>query len=120
MTSTDSLIALERAGWEALSTSGDAAAAHYADVLATDVLMLLPGGLVIDDRDEVIHSMSGAPWDGYELRDERVVVLGDGAALLAYRGAARRGDQEYDALFASVYVREDGAWRLAVHQQTPA
>jgi hypothetical protein len=33
---------------------------------------------------------------------------------------ARRDFQpEYQALIASTYVRVDGAWRLAVHQQTP-
>lgn len=119
MTTTDDLIALEREGWRALSTSGDAAAAHYEEVLADRVLMLLPGGLVIDDRAEVVRSMGGAPWDDHELVDERVLELDDGVAVLAYRGRARRGDTDYEALFTSVYVRAGGAWRLAVHQQTP-
>lgn len=119
MTNHDDLFAIEHAGWAALSTSGDAAAAHYAGALARQVLVVLPGGLVIDDRDEVVRSMSGAPWDAYELADPRVVELGDGARLLSYRGTARRGDTDYEALFTSVYVREDGEWRLAVHQQTP-
>jgi len=51
------LLEIEHAGWRALSADGDAAAAFYENVLATDVLMLLPGGLTIDDRAEAIESM---------------------------------------------------------------
>lgn len=119
MATTDDLIALEHAGWDALATSGDAAADHYAAALARQVLVVLPGGMTIDDREEVVRSMSGAPWDDYRLGDERVVELGDGVAVLTYRGSARRADHTYEALFTSVYVTEDSAWKLALHQQTP-
>jgi hypothetical protein len=47
------------------------------------------------------------------------VALGDDAAVVGYRGTATRDDQPYTALFNSTYVREDGDWKLAVHQQTP-
>ena len=119
MATADEIIALERAAWEALSTSGEAATAFYGERLADRVLMLLPGDLVIDDRDAVVQSMGGAPWDAYSLSDEQVVEVGPDAAVVAYRGKARRGGHDYAALFSSTYVREDGAWRLAVHQQTP-
>jgi hypothetical protein len=115
----DELIELERSAWQALSTSGEAAAAFYEEVLAEQVLMLLPGGLVIDDRAQVIDSMRGAPWTSFELADERVLDLGDGSAVVAYRATATRGDQDYAALLNSTYVREGDAWRLALHQQTP-
>lgn len=119
MSSPESLIDLEHEAWVALSTSGDAAAAFYERVLAEDVLMLLPGGLVIDDRARVIESMRGAPWTSFELSDERVLALTDSSALVAYRATARRGDDHYTALFNSTYVRQGDSWRLAVHQQTP-
>jgi hypothetical protein len=113
------LVELERSAWQALASSGEDAAAFYERVLADRVLMLLPGGLVIDDRAQVVDSMRGAPWDEFELSDERVVPLGDDGAVVAYRARARRGDSAYEALFASTYVREGDAWRLALHQQTP-
>lgn len=114
------LLALERAGWDALSTSGAAATAFYDWVLAAEVLMLLPGGMVLDDRATVVASMGGGdPWTGYELHDERVVQLGPDAAIVAYRATAHRRDDAYDALFASTYARHDGTWQLAAHQQTP-
>ena len=119
MTVHDELTELEHDAWRALSTDGEAAAAFYDRVLASDVLMLLPGGLVIDDRRAVLESMRGPPWDDFTFIDERVVELGEQCAVVAYQVMAHRADQEYEALFNSTYVREDGAWRLALHQQTP-
>ncbi|MGI8575519.1 MAG: nuclear transport factor 2 family protein [Egibacteraceae bacterium] len=119
MSQHDCLLALERTAWEALSSSGDAAADYYAEVLAGKVLMLLPGGLVIDDRAKVIDSMRGAPWTSFELADERVLELTGDSAVVAYRATAQRDGGEYTALFTSTYVREGGSWRLTVHQQTP-
>lgn len=114
------LLELERAGWRALSSSGDAATAFYGEVLAPQVVMLLPGGLWITDRQQAIRSMGGAPWDAHQLADERVDALTDTCAIVSYRASARRGDLEYRALMSSTYVADGGRWRLAVHQQTPA
>jgi hypothetical protein len=119
MSTSEDLLQLERASWRALSADGETAARHYDQVLADDVLMLLPGGLVIDDRQEVIESLRGAPWDRFELADERVLELGGGTAVVAYRAMAQRSDQDYEALFNSTYVRANGSWKLALHQQTP-
>jgi hypothetical protein len=114
----EELLQQERAAWEALSTEG-AAGPYYEKNLAHDVLILLPGGLVIADRDQVVDSMRGAPWDRYEITDERVLALTPDSAVVAYRVEADRGDMHYQALLNSTYVREDGEWRLALHQQTP-
>ena len=73
MTARDDLLQLEREGWRALSSDGDAAARYYELHLAETVLMLLPGGLVIDQPQMVIDSMSGPPWDGFDIMDERVL-----------------------------------------------
>ena len=119
MTASNDLIELEHSAWEALSSSGEAAAAFYEENLARDVIVLLPGGMVIDDRAQVVDSMKGASWDSFDLEGERVIQLGHDTAVEAYPATAKRGDNDYEALFNSTYVREDGDWRLAVHQQTP-
>jgi hypothetical protein len=119
VTAQNELIALERAAWEALSSDGEAAAKFYSDVLAEDVLMLLPGGLVIDDRSTVIESMRGTPWSSFEMTDERVLELTDSSAVVTYQATAVREGDEYKALFNSTYVRRNGSWKLALHQQTP-
>ncbi len=114
----DDVVRLEREGWDALTQGAAAALEHYDRVLAPDPVMLLPGGLVLEDREDALRSMQGAPWDDYELEDVAVRDLGTGARLVTYGARARRGDLRYSALMSSVYVRRDG-WRLAFHQQTP-
>ena len=74
---------------------------------------------MIDDRQGVVDSMRGDPWDGFELSDERVLALDSNAAVVAYRATARRSGSVYTALFSSTYARDRGAWRLVLHQQTP-
>jgi len=113
------VIEMERSTWRALGTSAEVAAAHWEEVLAEQVLVLLPGPMVIDDRDAVIASAQGEPWSTWELFDERVLELGPDVAVVGYRATATRGGATYAALFSSTWVRRDGRWRLAVHQQTP-
>jgi hypothetical protein len=119
MSTKEDLLNREREAWLALSTDGETAARYYETELASDVLMLLPGGLVIDEREEVVDSMRGAPWDGFEISEARVLELGEEVAVVAYRATAHRSGRGYEALFNSTYVRENGLWRLALHQQTP-
>jgi hypothetical protein len=114
----DELLQLERDAWKALSTKG-AAAGFYEKVLADDVLILMPGGMVIDDRQQVIESMGGDPWEKVDISDERVLPLGDGTAVVAYKATATRNGTDYTGLFNSTYVRDNGDWKLALHQQTP-
>lgn len=119
MAAADQVMEVERAGWRALSAGGDNAARFYEEVLATDAVMLLPGGMVLDDRQQIIASMRGLPWDSFELSGERVVPLGRDGAVVAYRASATRGGQKYEALISSTYILDGEHWRLAVHQQTP-
>ncbi len=116
----DELIDLEKQGWQALSATGTTAAAFYEDVLAEKVLMLLPGGVVLDDRAQIVESMSGQPWSRHELGGMRVFEPGPDTGVVAYGVvAARENGPEYAALVSSLYVRRDGGWKLAFHQQTP-
>ena len=119
MDAHDEVIALETEGWHALSADAGAAAEFYGRVLDETVVMLLPGGMRLTDRDAILQSMSGAPWSSFELDDPQVVPLGADGALVAYGVVAARDGAEYSALVSSAYVRRDGDWRLAFHQQTP-
>jgi hypothetical protein len=118
MTARDDLVELEHAGWRALSTSPDAADAFYREVLDDDVVILLPRGLHITDRERALRTMSAAPWDGYVLEDVRVLKPRSGVGLVTYGVVARRGAARYSALVASTYVKRAEGWRLVLHQQT--
>ena len=112
---------LEERGWQALATSGEAAAAFYRSVLDVEVAMLLPGGFMLDNRDDVIRSMSGPPWSDYHLDEVRTRSLTGDVSVVTYRAIAQRdGAQRYSALINSTYVRRADGWKLAVHQQTPS
>jgi hypothetical protein len=115
----DELEVLERDGWDALSTSGEAARTFFERVLDDSVVMLLPGGAVLDDRALIVESMSGQPWSGFSLADVRSLRLTPETGVVTYGVVAERDGQEYSALMSSLYVRREDGWRLAFHQQTP-
>ena len=119
MTEND-VTALERQGWEALATGGDAALDFYRKVLDEGAVMLLPGGMVLSGRDQVLATMGAAPWREFALDDVRASRPTEDTALVHYGVRAQRdGAAEYSALMSSLYVRRPGGWRLAFHQQTP-
>lgn len=119
MNDADELIALETDGWQALSAGGAAATEFYERVLDDAAVMLLPGGMRMTERDAILQSMSGAPWSSFAIEDPQVVWLGPDGAVVVYGVVAERDGAAYSALISSAYVRRDGAWRLALHQQTP-
>lgn len=113
----ETLEALECEGWEALS-SGQGAA-FYRENLADDAVMAFSFGVM--NRQEAIDAMDSAPpWSTYEISDTRVVALGEDSGVLVYHVTAQRAEQEpYSAVISSTFVRQDGRWKLAFHQQTP-
>jgi hypothetical protein len=112
-------IALEEQGWEALSSGGEDARAYYDQILDQTVVMLLPGGLVLDDREAALDSMSGQPWSSYELEGLQSFQPTEDTAVVRYGVVAERDQERYSALMSSVYVRRDDGWKLTFHQQTP-
>ncbi|MFI6511224.1 DUF4440 domain-containing protein [Streptosporangium sp. NPDC050855] len=116
----DDVIDLERQGWQALSSTPEAATGFYERILDRTVVMLLPGGMVLDDRAAIVKAMSGRPWSSYELQDPRVSHPTTDTALVTYGVLARRdGAPPYSALMSSLYARRQDGWRLVFHQQTP-
>ena len=93
------VLGLEQAGWRALATAG-AAEEFYRRVLDDPVVFLLPGGLRIDDREAIVDSISGPPWDWYRLDDAHVLVLGEDITDEAAVEAVRIIDQDGDDLIS--------------------
>ncbi|WP_431239017.1 nuclear transport factor 2 family protein [Mycolicibacterium aichiense] len=114
----DELLAIERAGWQALCEStGDR---FYGDLMTDDAVMVLANGSVMD-RSAVTSALGQAPpWASFELSDERVISAGADAAALVYVGTARRdgAGEPFVAAMSSMYHRVDGRWRLVLYQQT--
>lgn len=98
---------------------GDGDGDTYRRHLTDEAVVVVPGQAMT--KDQTVQAMdAGAGWDDFSFDDERFAEIADDAALLSYRFQGRRGeDFTYSALMGSVYVRRDGAWKMAYHQQTP-
>ncbi len=111
------LLALEDRGWSALSSTGGAD--FYDEHLTDDARMVFPFG-VMTRADSVEAMRAAPPWSRYQIDDPTVVQLTPDSAVLTYRAIAQReGQPEYRAWVSSTYVRRDGRWKMALHQQTP-
>ncbi|SDS03277.1 protein of unknown function [Brevibacterium sandarakinum] len=113
------LLDLEHQGWQSLCNGSGSD--FYGHLMTDDGVMVLAHGQVFS-RQDVVDSLSEAPpWRTYEIDEERLIPLGDSAAVLVYRGKAYREDSSpaFIGWMASTYVRGDDGWALASYQQTP-
>lgn len=88
--------------------------------MTDDALMVLANGAVMD-RDAVVEALGQAPpWRKYDISEVRLVRTGSDSASLVYVGTAYRDEEKpaFVGAMSSVYVRQDGDWRLARYQQT--
>lgn len=114
------LIEREQQVWQVLSTSRDAAVEHLADTLASEAVMVFPGGMRLSGRDAILDAIDAQPWSAFELSGVQQIPLSDDARALIYQVHAHRGGEDpYRALISSVWIHEAGDWKLALHQQTP-
>ena len=111
------LVALEEHAWQALSQG--TGADFYQQNLVPDAVMVFPFGVMT--REQTIASLeTAAPWSRYQIEEPHVLSLGEDSALLAYRATAERaGEPPYIAYMTTVFVKQDGSWKTAFHQQTP-
>ncbi len=115
---SERLIALEHEGWQALAAGRGAA--YYREHLTPNAVMAFPFGVLT--RDGALEAMEAAPpWEHFELRNPRVVALGEDAGVVVYNVIARRaGEEPYTAVISSTFVRDHEGWKLAFHQQSPS
>lgn len=109
------LFALEEQFWK-----GDAA--FYAQKLTKDSLMVFADPVGVLPKDAAVEAIAGGiRWEDVTFTAAQVVRLTDDAAVLAYRANARKEGEStpYNAWISSVYIRRNGEWLLAHHQQTP-
>lgn len=111
MTLEETLGALER---ELAGGDGDT----YRRLLTDDAVVIVPGTRL--SKEECAAAVDASlGWDAITFAQRQVISIDDATALVTYRFDGTRGDIRYSALAASLYVRREGAWRMALHQQTP-
>jgi hypothetical protein len=114
----DSLLELERAGWDSLCNA--TGSQFYGEVMLPDALMVLANGMVMN-RDTVVSSLSEAPpWRAYDIDEVRLIQFDDDNATLVYVGTAYRDGEEpaFVGAMSSAYHRTDDGWKLALYTQT--
>jgi len=100
-------------------------AAVYGDNLADEALLVFPETGVIDRAfalDAIrAENAEGRRWAEVEFDDVRALPLTADTAVLTYKVTARWAHkaESMTALASSVYVRRGGAWKVALHQQSP-
>jgi hypothetical protein len=97
----------------------------YRDNLTDEALLVFPEtGLITRDVavDAIlVENAEGRRWAEVNFEGVSSVQLTEEVALLTYSVSARWEHEasEYAALASSVYVKREGAWKLAFHQQSP-
>ena len=62
----------------------------------------------------------GETWRNLKIDEKGFIVLDPNAVILTYEASGdRKNGEHYQALVSSGYVRRNGNWKLAFHQQTP-
>jgi hypothetical protein len=84
------LIDLEEQGWQALSSGEDASKKFYNFILHNDVVMLFPGGMLLDGKENILQALATQPWKSFQIEKPRVILLSEGAGVLVYRVTAQR------------------------------
>jgi hypothetical protein len=100
-------------------------ALFYKDHLIEETLLVFPEIGVIT-RDIAVDAIlaenaEDRRWAEVQFDEVRSLQLTEDVTVLTYRVAARWEHEESksSALASSVYIKRNGVWKLAFHQQTP-
>ncbi len=110
------LIRHEHDTWEAMR-HGDGGT-HLQKAMTPDAVLIDDGSLI--ERSAAIVALDGTTWGATTMSDQRVVRLGDRAAMLAYRLRGTRDGEPVNVWATTTYVYVEGRWRVGAHQQSPA
>lgn len=97
----------------------------YQDHLIEEAVLVFPETGVITRATAVEairqENAEGRRWAEVRIDNVRSMPFSEDVALLSYRVAARWEHErtKNTALASSIYVRRDGFWKLAFHQQSP-
>lgn len=118
---TDSLLVVERGAWEAWKTKNTS---FYQTNLVPESVYLSAYG--VSTHDETLDQVTKLPCtvQGYDIQKPRSVrMTADVALLTAYVTAKYTcNGKDIDAAdwVSTVFVKRDGGWRIAFHQETKA
>jgi hypothetical protein len=110
------LIRHEHDTWQAMRRGEGGT--HLQQAMLPDAVLVIDGSVI--ERGAAVVAFDGTTWNDCTMTDQRVVRLGERAAMLAYRLRGVRDDDPVDVWATTTYVYVDGRWRVGVHQHSPA
>lgn len=96
----------------------------YHQTFTPEVVLIFPQVGRIGRNEAVAaireENKAGRAWAEVNLDDAATLVLGDETVLLTYRAVARWNYEKVatTTLCSTLYVKRDGYWKVAFHQQT--
>lgn len=114
-TATDEVIALERRLW----TEANNPAAMGEIALDEAISVIEPMGFIT--KQQAMGMPAENPWTDVQMSDIVVHQVTDDCVTLAYHGQGNQAGREepYRGSIASVYVKRDGRWQLALTAHQP-
>ena len=117
--SSQDVIAMERAVWEALAQDSMEV---FGEHLAEDAVLI--GGDGVLGKQEVMNMLEGSTMESYELGDFQVMQPGSDVAMVVYRFSETFQPAEADSMMSvsgwatSVWENRDGTWQVVMHQSS--
>jgi hypothetical protein len=93
----------------------------FERTLTEDARLIFPGESNTYTKAECVAAMVGHPvYHQYDLTDPHVVHIGESTAVFTHRATVMHEQQERprSVVASTVLVRQDGEWRMALHQWT--
>ena len=114
MTTTQDLMAIERNFW----TQGPK---FYRDNVDDECLLAFPQMASVMSNSAVAATVKDDErWHDVEIEPKGLVEPTSSLAIITYEASATAHDgKPYKALVSSGYVKRQGSWKMAFHQQTP-
>ena len=94
---------------------------YYREHVDDECLLAFSDMAGVHSNEEIAGMNPGAGnWKNVSLDEKGLAHLSDDAVVLTYEvSAQRRSGEPYKALVSTGYVKRDGEWKMAFHQQTP-
>jgi ketosteroid isomerase-like protein len=115
------IIGLETDFWTAMRDKHPPSAQA---LIAKQCLVTGPMGTMRIDPEQFAELTREGDWrlDAFELRDVEVLFPNEATAIVTYKvhetGEMHGGPMDMEAADATVWVQEDGAWKVALHTET--
>ena len=121
MADSDTIERVERDFWQALIDKDTAAATA---MVADDCLLAGPSGTMKIDPPKYAAMMEDGQWtlESFEFSDVEVIFPSADVAVIAYKvrqkGTMKNGPMDMRCADSSVWVKDGGSWKCALHTET--